>query len=506
MLRRSRNVVTGTLIITAILSAILLLLYAYLGTHIRMIADDYCNALLGREYGAIEGTAYIYRTWSSRYTSFFIEFGLAPFQPSVYPIMPSIALIAWLGSLYYLVSQVCRYVLTLVLPKGYIFVFVLFLVSILYRVVPSEQHIFWSAGIIPYMLPMTVMLIWIGAILQYFSANRSRRTFYVTVLLTAILVLILGGTVETHITFMVAVSACMLLSTVFVPREQRRDYLGISAVIFLCSVVTLAIALLSPGVAVRQSVDFASNAVNVSVVDSVWNGIVYTLLFWFGEFIGIPFGQSFALAYLSALFIFIILGGLWLQSQGFQLPIFKHSGKIVLVTLLLGLILTIALMTTGYYSAAVIPMRPLILGRVFQICAVSVWAYLVLSYLQQEKISNTLEGQRLMPMVTTALCIVIIWTMSFSVFKYVSLIPDFQAYSEAWDARHDLLLQSSDDEDAIVEPLAFSMAIHLRLTPISPVETFYPVEEEFFLARIIEVRTMIGNCAAEYYGVRQIID
>jgi len=58
------KILQRAILISVVLSAITLILYAVLGAQIRMVADDFCSAYCGLTYGPIEGVVLRYQTWA----------------------------------------------------------------------------------------------------------------------------------------------------------------------------------------------------------------------------------------------------------------------------------------------------------------------------------------------------------------------------------------------------------------------------------------------------------
>src|SRR5690242_10483059 len=88
------------------LSIITLLLYAYLGSYMRMIVDDFCTANIGLYYGAWDGFLYMYTRWASNYSNFIIKYGLAPLQPQLHPWLGLLTVLAWYAAFYYCSLQI----------------------------------------------------------------------------------------------------------------------------------------------------------------------------------------------------------------------------------------------------------------------------------------------------------------------------------------------------------------------------------------------------------------
>lgn len=476
-----------TVFAAIILSGLTLILFAYMGTFMRMATDDYCNTAIGLNYGAVNGVIYQYQNWSGRYTSFFMEFALASVRPAIHPWIIFLTFIAWLALIYYILYQL-SHLLKLSLPRFVYASISLIFVFTLYRIVPTNQHIFWVTAIIPYVFPLLFGLIFVGSLIQYFRQKRSIPIFIAMCLYSAVMVILLGGFTEVFSPFMLMIFSLMLLGIPFVPVVWRREYLVFLLIGLVFALITMFIILSSPATHIRQTVDF-KNVETASLWTITSNSVLGTISFLFGEFVGITFGQSFALAYLSSFFVTFLLGGLvYLQAHPeLELPAPKRLGLAAGIVGGAAFILILAVMATLYYGVGLIPIRPLIVPRFIELVMVFCWAYLSLVAFQRYHILQNLRKTRTWPYVLLALSFLILWSPSFSLIKYARLVPQFQAYAQSWDKRNGILLNTPEDKIAYVEPLDFEMANYLQLYPLTGLDNAW------------------NQCAAEIYGIKGIV-
>lgn len=477
-----------SILASILMSGLVLLLYSFMGTYIRMITDDYCSAAIGLTYGSIAGVNHTYNTWASTYSNFFLKYSFAPLQPNIHAWITGFTIVSWIAALYYLFYQLSSCLGKIISRTAFIALILLFLFT-MYRIMPSDQHIFWFGAVIPYVWPFLLASILFGSFIQYFRQERALFTFILMGIYTALMVLIIGGFIEIFITFMISIFGLSLLASPLVVAARRREFIILLLVALFAALIAIAIALSSPGIQIRQVVDFG-NIEKITIPELAFNSVLYSVLFLFGEPFGIAFGQSFALAYLSSFFVTFLLGGLfYLQTKPtLKLPAPQNLRLTALIIGAIGFILVLSTMVTSYYAARVIPIRPLILPRFIQLSVIFCWAYLTLAAFQRYHILNRLQRTRTWPVLLVVFCVMMIWTPSFSLIKYGRLLPQFQSYADSWDVRHENLSNaSSADEVIYIEPLDFQMELYLQLAPLRGLESEW------------------NQCAADFYGLEGII-
>lgn len=470
-----------------ILSALMLILYAYLGTFTRMVADDYCSVFRGLEYGVIEGVIERYLHWSSRYSSFFVEYGLAPQRPMIHVWMPFITIVVWLVVSHYIFIQLTSWTKISQNLKVSIMV-ALFITFSMYSLMPLDQHIFWFVAIISYNWIFILSLVFFGSFIQYFSIERSQIKTIAMAIYVVTMVFFLSGLSEIQIPLMITIFTLMLFVIPIIPKVRRREYIILVSACIISTLIALIIVLIAPGPKIRQ--DFLlANVPEASLFSLLFEGGKLTLFYMFGELSGIPFGNTYSLAYLASIYCTFLFGGLvFIQKyHNVQFIAPQSLKKSALAVVVIMFILIASTTLPMYYASRTLPFRSLIFPRFIQLCTVVVLAYLTLVAFQRHEWLPSLEETRTWPFVMIIVSIMIILSPAISIGRYLSYIPDFQDYAKSWDERHERLLSAEDGSYVIVEPLEYDIEDHLGLEKMGDDPTFW-----------------INNCAASYYGLEGI--
>ncbi len=94
-------------IVLLLLSLIPLLLFAYLGSHTRMMADDYCHLHQASDRGLLQSVAFWRSSWNGGYTYYLVLGSLAPLGTSAPAVFPALTIAVWLVALSALIFQAC---------------------------------------------------------------------------------------------------------------------------------------------------------------------------------------------------------------------------------------------------------------------------------------------------------------------------------------------------------------------------------------------------------------
>lgn len=469
------------------LSAITVILYVILGLHIRMVADDYCIAYNTRLFNPIEGSINVYQTWEARFAVFFFLYPFASNEPEIMPWLTVISLVMWMLSLSYVLQQGFHYLrlspsLKYLLPLNIIITFTF------YRIMPSYQHAFWFLASLIYVWSIIFALVFVGTILQYFRQPRSKLMLLVLLIWTVPVILVLGGLTETMITLFGILFGLMFLTSILVPIEKRRDLQIFSIVGCASTIIGLIIAIQSPGAAIRREVIAGlGETQSFTPIEALPSGFLYTFSYIFGEFFGVTYGQTYAIAFLTSFFLILFFGiTFYLEKHSdVSLPHSLPLGKSFLASIIVGLLTLFAVIyPLVYATSGVLPMRPLVLARFIQLVVVAYWTYLAIVYAQRTNLLNKLRQAKTWGLVLYVVSILLIWSPLVSIYKLVTLYPDYQAYSQSWDDRHDLLSNANPDEIVVVSQLA------------------YDIEDNFVLEKIDDVPTNgVNTCVSNFYDV-----
>src|SRR5512132_1681351 len=95
---------TANLVFFAVLLFMLatLVVYAYLGTFTRYMADDYSTASVLQDEGFWGAQTYWWQNWSGRYSFTFVISFVELFGVGIVPILPTLIILLWLFSITWL--------------------------------------------------------------------------------------------------------------------------------------------------------------------------------------------------------------------------------------------------------------------------------------------------------------------------------------------------------------------------------------------------------------------
>ncbi|MDQ7026485.1 MAG: hypothetical protein Q9P44_13130 [Anaerolineae bacterium] len=469
------TLIIGVLILTALGT------YAVLGSFSRIIADDYCTAYQGLEYGVVDGIVRQYHEWSGAYSTFFMKYALAPLQPSIHPILPTLLIVGWFVALFVFFSPLAERVRLPHPQKGSAFL-ALIMTFVLVNSVPSLQNIYWYGATIPYVLPVILLVMYVGALLRYFRHPRTPQEDIIMAAVHAAIVLALCGFTEVSITFIVTLHGLGLLLIPVVPRTWRRGYIMIVGVGLVAGLIGLIFAVTAPGIAIRQErVNEVFDYQRVSLPRLAYTSLVFTGLFLIAE--------TFGLAHMLFLFLTVFVGliayyGVYATDKPYALP---KPTYIALFTLGSGILLIMSVVVPNIYALGFVASRTLVSARLVQMLMIVVWAYLTASAAIRR---NWVVRLQRSPMFKPTLWSIIgmmaflpLQTIGSNLIRY----PEFETYARGWDARHEIL--SSADEGATI-----------RIPDLE-----YDIADYLLLETITNDPNWVNNCATNFYQLEAIV-
>lgn len=456
-----------------------LLLVSYLGTFTRIIADDFCNISTGLEYGSVEGVRFMYSSWSSRYTDFFLEFTLAPMQPEIYGWIPFLTIIGFLFAFSYTFYHFFQ-LFDLPIPKRLAALLSISATFVLYMTA-APQHIYWFAAIIPYMWSLIFLVILAGSVVYFLRTARSKQTTILVMVFLALFTFFIGGFVETNITALITLIAVLLLFVFWKPNARKQNYLISLWVIFWVAIVSLLIAIASPGAAIRRDIMLSRVSEPPHGLSIITETISAIVTFLTSEFSGLSLGELYGTPYLALLFFIIVLGGLRLIEQKLliSLPAPKRIGLSAFAVTMTALLLFASVLGPSIYTFGIFPERPLILLRFIQIFWVLILAYLVLAAFIRYHIIGLLRVSKVWPIVVHVVAAMLIFSAVYPLYINGLHLSDFQEFSQAWDIQHEMLSQAPHEGIIELEPLPNEYIDHLKLQDTlvyACVERFYDLE------------------------------
>ncbi len=322
-----------------------LVLFFFLGTFSRLMADDFCYFANAREMGAWNGLVNIYTTWSGRYATIMLSILLEPLNRSLAQAAPGVILLAWLLSLIGLLVLIVQKMVG-DFPRSLAWVSAAGILFLTCLVAPNRfQVLYWLNGTITYSVPLvalTALLYW-G--LQ--MAWREREPSLLLLGLFSLAVLFSGGFSET--TAALQFSVFVLLLILFAVLKAPRRSLVISGLAVGFSLVAMLIFLVSPGNQIRQAL-FPQPP---GLLTLIWLSFRYPLAFIYHTLIAYP------IPFLFGSLIAAMMGILLARSLDWEnLPILPGRKKLWMatgITTLATLLLVVSTFAPSVYAQSAYP-------------------------------------------------------------------------------------------------------------------------------------------------------
>ncbi len=185
----------------AVVVTLALLLFIYIGTFSRFIADDYCSANLLRNHSFWEAQWLSYTTWSNRYATMLVTSLIDPLDTVGIRLLPALLILGLTAGLYWLLRRIAlhtRY------PVPGLFLYILAGLSVyfsLYTTPNLFQSYYWRSGNITYALPA----VGLTALLAVLLSQSGRVRPWWQLILVGLFAFFLAGFSETNAALLIAV-------------------------------------------------------------------------------------------------------------------------------------------------------------------------------------------------------------------------------------------------------------------------------------------------------------
>ncbi|MCY3799742.1 MAG: hypothetical protein OXG84_18195 [Chloroflexi bacterium] len=233
-------------------SCLPLLVFAYLGTFSRIIADDYCFFGTGQDLGAWESVLHWRANWNGHYSNVFLHGLIAPVGTDAVRIFPALIILLWLFGFFFLAQRAlsCAGVekqrITIVVALAGA------LVSTTINASFWQQVIFWYASSVPYSLPYALLTIYAGLIWELVIRNEGQRLPKPLIAASALFCFLNAGFAALYMVVQLGIfTLAMPAALAFVPERARRHVMIIIGSGWLATIASLLVQLSAPGVAIR---------------------------------------------------------------------------------------------------------------------------------------------------------------------------------------------------------------------------------------------------------------
>lgn len=442
--------------------------HVYNGSFTRLMADDYCTVNVALDNGVLQAPLIWYNTWSGLFTNFVLKSAIAPLGPGFSATLPALIILACLAAAIWALYPIT----SLLRRPGWMAV--LFGVLIVYATIQSTpnvgQSIYWTGGSIPYTLPVAAMLFYAGFFVR--AAQRNRVTPG-TVLIAAAVPFLAGGLSETYgLMQIAALGLASLVCYAILPAQRRKTALTLLLISLTAAVIALALVVVAPGNAVRQSRFGTRTSLPDLITLTLYTAITYPAIM-LGVFA--PVALLTAMIFAAALAHRNRLPEIvrWLTPRRVRRLILFSGAACVLLT-------TSALVPALYAVGEAPPGRVYVIPNFILVCTAVLWGSLM---------GFTIRSvPRTAAALTVALALII--GPAAAVWQTLSPAPQYRAYAAEWDRN-----------DAEIRRIAGDGVAQVRID-----KTHVTMDELIGLEPLGSDPTRGHNqCAADYYGVETLI-
>jgi Family of unknown function (DUF6056) len=242
-----------TRLTSVFLLAIPLVLYGYLGTFSRPIADDYCSAVVFRNEGFWGTQKLIYLTWSGRFSSTALIAAANGVGRHLVLFLPGILMICWLAATSWSIRETLRALSWRCDPLSIVAMSELIVLAALASAPDLGQSLYWQTGALTYLTPVILWTLYCGAVASTIRQSARPSVRLRNTLPLFVLALLAAGTSETaaaeQIIAFTAFTVLVIHSKLRTASLPRLVWVGLAGSV----VGTVAVAC-SPGNFVREAV------------------------------------------------------------------------------------------------------------------------------------------------------------------------------------------------------------------------------------------------------------
>lgn len=288
--------------VLTLLALVPTLLFAYLGSFVRIVGDDTCAIVLSQRMGAWDYMQHLLNGWSSAYSRSLLMAILAPLDRVPPMVTLSVVIVLWIIGSTWLALEALRHLNISSKFRSWALVFGALSAAAALNALPSRQSAFWYIAVLSYTLPVTLVAIHLALALWAAGSRRAYRRS-ISVVIGCGLCAFSAGLSEGHAVIQLTfVTLCLIASLVLATDPKRRRLFLVLGTGWLASGGSLLFQLTVQGIGVR--------AERMAEISGSPDRSLMTLV---ARMIGDTFdsiGQPQAFAGFTMLFAFGLLAGL----------------------------------------------------------------------------------------------------------------------------------------------------------------------------------------------------
>lgn len=459
--------------------AVPLVALAGAGLFSRYAADDYCTAGQIQMAGFLDAQSRLYVGWSGRFAATFLITLLELVGPTVVPLLPGLALLAWLAAAALATREVTETLGWQLPVVSVVLMAAVVVFATLSTTADLPQVLYWQTGLVTYLSPLVLGSLYVAWVSHVASARSDGIPWPVALGASFALAFAAGGTSETfaaaQVTALVLAVAITWLAGARVAHSRLLPMLLAGV---LGALLALAIIALSPGNEVRQ--DSASRtALSAALPQAV-------------EFTQGWLRLTFARPHAAVLALLIGLPAAIAAAQPRTLPVrasfVRRPGLVLLAGLLASGLVILACMLPAFYALGSNPPgRAQVIPQFVLICSVAILSWIVgtaMGPLVRQRFANSALSWA----IAGGLVVVLAVGPLFSATQVFAEVSTARAYAAAWD-QVDREVRADRNQgvlDVTVEPLPSTGTVQ-------NLQFVGPDRSDWF-----------NDCVARYYRVSSI--
>ncbi len=239
-----------------LLALLPLLIFAYLGSHARMMAGDYCHVRVAQELGPLQGMAHWRNIWNGSYTDYFVHGLLAGLGASAPAAVPAITIALWLVALSALLIQAFALAGRSRFPRLTAVTVAAFIITFTINAFFSPQSLYFYSASLRHTLPIAGITAYFALLIfLYRRRDTARSAALALVAAGGALCFVNAGLGETFALLqLLCIGFACFASISLVDRATNRHCRLFLAVGLLATIASLIVILTAPGAAIRKGV------------------------------------------------------------------------------------------------------------------------------------------------------------------------------------------------------------------------------------------------------------
>lgn len=223
-----------------------------LGSHGRLMGDDFCHLVSGQEYGPWGNVLYWRNSFNGSFSYYFLHGLTAPLDTRAASVFVLVIIVVWTFSQAWLIYAGHQLFGQDKPPLAWIIVVAAALVWLTIHGLPSSLSIYWYSAATRHTLPIAILSIALAACCAFAPRIQSIRRLALACAIFALVAFVNAGMSEVFAVVQFALFTILLPAAyAMTPRESRRNCLLLCRSGWVATLAGLLVMATAPGVAIR---------------------------------------------------------------------------------------------------------------------------------------------------------------------------------------------------------------------------------------------------------------